>query len=232
MKKCKYSKLSNYILEGIGSFLLVLFAAGAVMSNAFYDGTIGQLMGGFSSGLILFILISSLGKYTRGHVNPAVTLIEFRLGYIGKRTAFFYIIFQIIGSILAGYFLKFTIGNYANIGANLPLLKSELNNLLSFFTEFILSALLAAVIIRVAYVEKLSLTFLAASCGLLVCVEVIVFGAITGAAMNPIRAIGPHFAANFPGELWIYIFGPTIGFLFVAEVYIFFSKKIKKKYNR
>ena len=60
MKKCKYSKLSNYILEGIGSFLLVLFAAGAVMSNAFYDGTIGQLMGGFSSGLILFILISSL----------------------------------------------------------------------------------------------------------------------------------------------------------------------------
>ena len=227
MKKCKYSKLSNYIIEGIGSFLLVLFAAGAVMSNAFYDGTIGQLMSGFSSGLILFILISSLGKYTRGHVNPAVTLIEYRLGYIGKKTAFFYVIFQIIGSILAGYFLKFTIGNYANIGANLPLLKSDFNYLLSFFTEFILSALLAAVIIRVAYIEKLSLNFLAASCGLLVCVEVIVFGAITGAAMNPIRAIGPHIAANFPGGLWIYILGPTLGFLVVAEVYVFFVKKNK-----
>ena len=227
MKKCKYSKLSNYIIEGIGSFLLVLFAAGAVMSNAFYDGTIGQLMSGFSSGLILFILISSLGKYTRGHVNPAVTLIEFRLGYIGKKTAFFYVIFQIIGSILAGYFLKFTIGNYANIGANLPLLKSDFNYLLSFFTEFILSALLAVVIIRVAYIEKLSLNFLAVSCGLLVCVEVIVFGAITGAAMNPIRAIGPHIAANFPGGLWIYILGPTLGFLVVAEVYVFFVKKNK-----
>ena len=232
MKKCKYSKLSNYILEGIGSFFLVLFAAGAVMSNAFYNGTIGQLMSGFSSGLILFILISSLGKYTRGHVNPAVTLIEFRLGYIAKRTAFFYIIFQIIGSILAGYFLKFTIGDYSNIGANLPLLKSDLNYLLSFFTEFILSALLAAVIIRVAYVEKLSLTYLAASCGLLVCVEVIVFGAITGAAMNPIRAIGPHFAANFPGELWIYIFGPTLGFLFVAEIYILLKKNLRTKSNK
>jgi len=227
MKKCKYSKLSNYIIEGIGSFLLVLFAAGTVMSHAFYDGTIGQLMSGFSSGLILFILISSLGKYTRGHVNPAVTLIEYRLGYIGKKTAFFYVIFQIIGSILAGYFLKFTIGNYANIGANLPLLKSDFNYLLSFFTEFILSALLAAVIIRVAYIEKLSLNFLAASCGLLVCVEVIVFGAITGAAMNPIRAIGPHIAANFPGGLWIYILGPTLGFLVVAEVYVFFVKKNK-----
>ena len=227
MKKCKYSKLSNYIIEGIGSFLLVLFAAGAVMSNAFYDGTIGQLMSGFSSGLILFILISSLGKYTRGHVNPAVPLIEFRLGYIGKKTAFFYVIFQIIGSILAGYFLKFTIGNYANIGANLPLLKSDFNYLLSFFTEFILSALLAVVIIRVAYIEKLSLNFLAISCGLLVCVEVIVFGAITGAAMNPIRAIGPHIAANFPGGLWIYILGPTLGFLVVAEVYVFYVKKNK-----
>ena len=225
MKKCKYSKLSNYILEGIGSFFLVFFAAGAVMSNAFYNGPIGQLMGGFSSGLILFILISSLGKYTRGHVNPAVTLMEFRLGYIGPRTAFFYIIFQIIGSILAGYYLKITIGNYANIGANLPLLKSDLNYLLSFITEFILSALLAAVIIRVAYIEKLSLTFLAASCGLLVCVGVIVFGAITGGSMNPIRAIGPHFAADFPGGLWIYIFAPTLGFLLVTEIFIFLKKK-------
>jgi aquaporin NIP len=206
----------------------VLFAAGAVMSNAFYSGSIGQLMGGFSSGLILFILISSLGKYTRGHINPAVTLMELRLGFISKRTAFFYIIFQIIGSILAGYFLKYTIGDYENIGANLPLLKSDFNYLLSFITEFILSALLAAIIIRVAYIEKLSLTFLAASCGLLVCVGVMVFGAITGGSMNPIRAIGPHFAANFPGGLWIYIFGPTLGFLFVTEIYIFIRGKIKK----
>ena len=152
MKKCKYSKLSNYVLEGIGSFFLVFFAAGAVMSNAFFNGTIGQIMGGFSSGIILFILISSLGKYTRGHVNPAVTLMEFRLGYIGARTAFFYIIFQIIGSILAGYSLKIIIGDYANIGSNLPLLKSDLNLLLSFITELVLSALLAAVIIRIAYI--------------------------------------------------------------------------------
>lgn len=62
---------------------------------------------------------------------------------------------------------------------------------------------------------------------ILVCVEVIVFGAITGAAMNPIRAIGPHIAANFPGGLWIYILGPTLGFLVVAEVYVFFVKKNK-----
>ena len=227
MKKCKYSKLSNYILEGIGCFFLVFFAAGAVMSNAFYNGPIGQLMGGFSSGLILFILISSLGKYSRGHVNPAVTIMELRLGYIGPRTAFFYIIFQILGSILGGYYLKITIGDYANIGANLPLLKSDFNYLLSFITEFILSALLAAVIIRVAYIEKLSLTFLAISCGLLVCVGVIVFGAITGGSMNPIRSIGPHFAAGFPGGLWIYIFAPILGFLFVSEIYIFFKNKKK-----
>ena len=56
---------------------------------------------------------------------------ELRLGFISKRTAFFYIIFQIIGSILAGYFLKYTIGDYENIGANLPLLKSDFNYLLS-----------------------------------------------------------------------------------------------------
>ena len=91
-----------------------------------------------------------------------------------------------------------------------------------------MSALLAAVIIRIAYIEKLSLTFLAASCGLLVCVGVIVFGAITGGSMNPIRSIGPHFASGFPGGLWIYIFAPILGFLFVSEIYIFFKNKVKK----
>ena len=85
--------------------------------------------------------------------------------------------------------------------------------------------MLAALIIKVAYIEKNSLSFLAASCGLLVCAEVIVFGAITGASMNPIRAIGPHMAANLPGGLWIYIFGPTLGFLFITELFIFFKKK-------
>ena len=69
----------------------------------------------------------------------------------------------------------------------------------------LLSALLAAVIIRVAYIEKLSLPFLAASCGLVVCVEVIVFGAITGAAMNPIRAIG-HILLQIDQEDCGYIF--------------------------
>ena len=110
----------------------------------------------------------------------------------------------------------------------MPLLKSDLNIYYHFLQrDYFIHAFIAAVIIRVAYVEKLSLTFLAASCGLLVCVEVIVFGAITGAAMNPIRAIGPHFAANFPGELWIYIFGPTLGFLFVAEIYIYLKRIVK-----
>ena len=80
-------------------------------------------------------------------------------------------------------------------------------------------------IIRVAYVEKLSLTYLAASCGLLVCVEVIVFGAITGAAMNPIRAIGPHFAANFPGELWNIYFWSNIRFSFCSRDLRIYCKK-------
>ena len=46
--------------------------------------------------------------------------------------------------------------------------------------------------------------------------------------MNPIRSIGPHFASGFPGGLWIYIFAPILGFLFVSEIYIFFKNKVKK----
>ena len=219
MKNCKYFKLSNFILEFIGSFLLVFFAAGAVMANAFYNGHIGQLMGGFSSGIILFILIYSLGNYSRGHVNPAVSYMEFRMGFIGFNTMIFYSVFQILGSIAAGYFLKLIFGNIANIGSNLPQLKIEYNFILSFVVEFILSFILAAVIIIIAYIQKGSLIILSLCCGLVVCVEVIVFGAITGAAMNPVRAVGPHFAANFPGGLWIYIFGPMLAYVSAIELF-------------
>ncbi len=226
MKNCKYFKLSNFILEFIGSFLLVFFAAGAVMANAFYNGHIGQLMGGFSSGIILFILIYSLGNYSRGHVNPVVSYMEFRMGFIGFNTMIFYSFFQILGSIAAGYFLKLIFGNIANIGSNLPQLKIEYNFILSFVVEFILSFILAAVIIIIAYIQKGSLIILSLCCGLVVCVEVIVFGAITGAAMNPVRAVGPHFAANFPGGLWIYIFGPMLAYVSAIEL---FKKFIHKR---
>ena len=227
MRNCNYFKLSNFILEFVGSFLLVFFAAGAVMANAFYNGQIGQLMGGFSSGIILFILIFCLGKYSRGHVNPAVSYMEFRMGYIGFNTMIFYSVFQILGSIAAGYFLKLIFGDIVNIGSNLPQLQVELNYLISFIVEFILSLILAAVIIIIAYMQKGSLVTLSLCCGLVVCVEVIVFGAITGAAMNPVRAVGPHFAANFPGGLWIYIFGPFLAYVLAIEFYKFFL--IKKK---
>ncbi len=111
MKNCPYFKLSNFFLEFIGSFLLVFFAAGAVLTNEFYNGTIGQLMGGFSSGIILFLLIYSLGNFTRGHVNPAVSYMEYRMGYINFNTMICYSFFQILGSICAGYFLKLIFGN-------------------------------------------------------------------------------------------------------------------------
>ncbi|WP_428080702.1 MIP/aquaporin family protein [Candidatus Pelagibacter sp.] len=227
MIKCKYFKFSNFILEFVGSFLLVFFAAGAVMANAFYNGSIGQLMGGLSSGIILFTLIYTLGNFSRGHVNPAVSYMEYRVGVIQFNTFIFYSFFQILGSICAGYFLKMIFGNIANIGSNLPLLKVEYNYLISFLVEFILSLILAVVIIIISYIQKGSLITLSLCCGLVVCVEVIVFGAITGAAMNPVRAVGPHFAANFPGGLWIYIFGPILAYVLAIEFYKFLLLKKK-----
>ncbi len=228
MKNCQYFKLSNFFLEFFGSFLLVFFAAGAVMTNEFYNGSIGQLMGGFSSGIILFLLIFSLGNFTRGHVNPAVSYMEYRMGYIKFNTMICYSFFQILGSICAGYFLKLIFGNIANIGSNLPQLAVEHNYLLSFIVEFILSFILAAVIIMIAYIQKKSLIILSLCCGLVVCVEVIVFGSMTGAAMNPVRAVGPHIAANFPGGLWIYVLGPLSAYILAIELYKRFLFKQKR----
>ena len=53
--------------------------------------------------------------------------------------------------------------------------------------------------------------------------DVLVGGNLTGAAMNPARALGPMIAGGFyPGYWYIYIVGPVIGAVVAALAYRYF----------
>ena len=55
--------------------------------------------------------------------------------------------------------------------------------------------------------------------GLTITMDVLMGGAVTGAAMNPARAFGPELVENFWGEAWIYYLGPALGAVIAALGY-------------
>src|SRR5205085_3827127 len=55
--------------------------------------------------------------------------------------------------------------------------------------------------------------------GLTVLVDILVGGALTGAAMNPARAFGPALAGGFWQNQLVYWIGPIIGAVIAALLY-------------
>jgi MIP family channel proteins len=212
---------SKYGCEFIGSFMLVFFAAGAVMVGVATDG-LGAIGAGLISGLVITIVIYSFGHVSGGHVNPALSLAAAYLGKLEARLVPGYIVAQLTGSAAAGFVLLWTVGRYGSMGANLPNTALGVTPLHAFVIELLLSFFLMWVICGTAYDDKNSDTaFAGVAIGATVGIEVMLMGPYAGAAMNPARAFGPYLALGDFTYFWIYVVGPVVGMLAGAAIYRF-----------
>jgi aquaporin Z len=74
------------------------------------------------------------------------------------------------------------------------------------------------VIYIVVHFKKLAM-LTGVAIGGIVAIDVLLFGEISGASMNPIRSLAPAIISGTPSDLWLYWTTPFIGTIVVAVIY-------------
>src|SRR6186713_1605664 len=103
------------VAELVGTFALVFIGAGAGAIGA------GGLVGvAFAHGLVVVGFAYAYGHISGTHINPAVTIGVWAAGLMDAGRAISYIVFQLIGGVLAGFTLRWVLGGAeSGLGATL-----------------------------------------------------------------------------------------------------------------
>ena len=209
-----YSNLQIFAVELIGTFILVVFATGSIVYDAeLFNGELGIPFAALAPFIALLIGVYSFGKISLAHFNPAVTIGYYITGHITKLQVVYYFTAEIIGAFLGAMFVLQFIGDGANLGANAP--NYDFSIFLIFSVEVIASAMLMGVIFYVVYTKGLR-GFSGVAIGGIVGLDILFLAFISGASMNPARALAPALLSGILGDLWLYWSAPFIGTIIAA----------------
>ena len=212
-----YSNLQIFTVELVGTFILVTFATGFIVYDAeIFDGKLGIPFAALAPFLALLIGVYSFGKISLAHFNPAVTIGYYITGHITKLQIVYYFAAEIIGAILGSFFVLTFIGTDANLGTNAPNYDYPL--FLIFSVELFASAMLMAVIFYVVYTKGLR-GFSGVAIGGIVGLDILFLAFVSGASMNPARALAPALLSGTVSDLWLYWTAPFVGTMLVAFLF-------------
>ncbi|MCV0412924.1 aquaporin [Nitrosarchaeum sp.] len=211
-----YSNLQIFIVELIGTFILVVFATGSIVYDMQTGGTLGIAFAAVAPFIALVIGIYCFGKVSLAHFNPAVTIGYYITGHISKIQIVVYFAAEIIGALIGSLFVMTFIGTEANLGANAP--NSDFSIFLIFPVEVLASAFLMAVIFTVVYTKGLR-GFGGIAIGGIVGLDIFFLAFISGASMNPARALAPALFSGVFENLWLYWTAPYVGTVITAFLF-------------
>jgi aquaporin NIP len=207
--------MKKYIAEAFGTFCLVLFGTGAIVVNEWSNGALGHAGISLVFGLVVLVMINSLGTISGSHINPAVTIAFTVAKRFPVKDLLPYIISQTIGALAASMLLKTIFPANEHLGATLP----KLEILPVFILEFLLSFILMIVVLNVADGGKEKGLQAGMTIGATIAMEAFVGGPLTGASMNPARSLAPAIISGHQQALWIYIAAPVAGMLLAVLFY-------------
>jgi aquaporin Z len=195
--------------ELLGTFFLVLVAAGGGMMSQAFPNTISRQAAVVAPALMVMAIILFMGKVSGAHLNPAVSIaFALRRDFPWMRVPG-YIIVQLGGAALAAWFLQAVIHVSATYGSNYP--AAGFTGRDAFFMEAVLTFGLVSVILGTASGAQNLGVFGALGVGGYIALAGLWGSPISGASMNPARTFGPNLVGADFTQYWVYIAGPLAG---------------------
>jgi aquaporin Z len=195
--------------EVMGTFLLLLVAAGSGLMNAAFGDPISRTAAVVAPGLMVMAMILFMGRVSGAHFNPAVSVAFALRGDFPWRRVPGYIVAQFTGAVLAVLLLQTVIGESASNGGTYP--AQSTTHLAAFVMEVILTFGLVSVILGTASGAQNIGIIGALGVGGYVALAGLWASPLSGASMNPMRSLAPDLVANDFTAYWVYLAGPLLG---------------------
>lgn len=207
---------SHWKLEGrhlfselLGTFFLVLVAAGAGMMGQAFPDTISRTAAVVAPGLMVIGIILFMGKVSGAHLNPAVSVGFALRGDFPWRRVPGYIVIQLVGATLAALFLQYVIHVSATFGSNYVAAGYSATD--GFLMEAVLTLGLLSVILGTASRAQNVGALSALAVGGYIALAGLWGSPISGASMNPARTFGPDLVGGDFTDYLVYVAGPLVG---------------------
>lgn len=217
------------LAEFVGPFALVVVGVGAIISTQnLADG--GNLVAvALAHGLAIGLMVAAFGHISGGHFNPAVTISMLAAGEVGVTRAVSYIVAQLLGGLAGAGILTIIFPALGPMGRNnpgvnlgLPGLGPDVTVSGAVIMEVVMTFFLVLVIFGTVVDPRGPKAIAPLAIGLTIAMDILAGGRVTGAAMNPARALGPALVQQDFTNWWIYWVGPIIGGLIAAFAYKYF----------
>jgi aquaporin Z len=195
--------------ELLGTFFLVLVAAGGGMMSHAFPGVISHSAAVVAPALMVMGVILFMGKISGAHLNPAVSFAFALRGDFPWRRVPGYVITQLAGAVLAALLLRAVINVSAKYGGNYP--AQGYSSMAAFWMELILTTGLVSVILGTASGAQNVGVIGAFGVGAYIALAGLWGSPISGASMNPARTFGPDLVGTTFTSYWVYIAGPVAG---------------------
>ena len=215
--------MKKYFAELVGTFVLTLLGCGTAVSLNCGIDTASVVGTALAFGLAVVAMAYTIGGISGCHINPAITLGCLISGRISGKDACGYMVFQVIGAILASCVLYLLVSTSPELalgtktGAN-ACAGTVTNGLIA---EIVLTCLFVLVVLGTTDAKKGAGNFAGLAIGLSLVLIHLVGIHCTGTSVNPARSIGP---ALFEGgkalsQLWVFIVGPVVGGALAAFIW-------------
>jgi MIP family channel proteins len=212
------------VFAAIGGLLALPVILGASFNPSVQPqlAVLGLVGAALAYGLAYAVMASAVGHISGGHFNPAVTLGFFVTQRIAPLLAALYWVAQFAGGIAAAalwrWFAPKLVRDVTHLAA--PSLGSGITHWQALVLEAVLTFFLVWVVFAsTADPRGTFRTVAGLAIGLTITVDVLIGGPLSGAAINPARALGSELIQNHWSRAWIWYAGPFAGGGIAALLY-------------